>query len=136
MNNKDIARYYRQVYKALCGTDKAKHEFFESWKEEVEGFLQENPGCNLETLMSQYGSPGDVAESFRESFPEEAEKTAKLKKRVFLLLVGVGIVIVLVVGLFFIREAAKNDHYRKGEFVVTVSEGERPSPESDESQVH
>ena len=128
--SKDIDHYYHHVYQALCGTVRAKREFFKSWKEEVEGFLQENPGCSLETLMNQYGTPGDVAESFRESFPDEAEKIAKLKKRVFLLLVGVGIFIILFVGLFFIREAAKNDNYRNGEFVETVGQGELPPLDS------
>ena len=78
---KALNMYYRNIKKALPCSGQAKKRFLQDIQRSVDTFLLEHPDATVETVISHFGTPQQIAAAYTgEITPPELQKKLKIKK--------------------------------------------------------
>ena len=137
----DLVDYLDQIRRETHCSRKRKEKMLDQLEIDIQDYLSCHEVKDFTQVVAHFGDPADIADSFVQlGDVTKVRKELKASKRwvhvVWICLIAVAVMIHLFVGWFFNREAAKNDSFRNGKFVVTVREGELVSHESSEVQIY
>lgn len=123
-------KYIGQVRKALVGPKVEKESFLTVLNENLEAYTTEYPLSGMDDLISQFGSPADVAEEFVST---SIDKQQLVKKSIFnhrallAIVIIIALTAITVIG-FQAWDMWKNENFRNGFWVETVQQDEVSVP--------
>lgn len=96
---KELKEYYQCIYKSLPCSGIQKKRFLQDLKQSVDAYLSENPDIGFETIVSHFGTPQQITDTYigEISTPELLQKL-RLKKRIIRIVAVVAASIVLLWG--------------------------------------
>lgn len=121
MEKSELNSYYREIRKNMIGAHKEKEEYLQGLKKEIDDYIEIHPDCTVDDVYSNFGDPGHVADNFVSVSEEDAVKVAlKRRKRLTIFIVIAFLVLVIIVGGYYIIEHIKSESFRNGAFVETI----------------
>lgn len=109
--------YIGNVKSSLCNLSSA-NEFINMLTDDVQEYIDNNPGCTYNELVEQFGRPEDIAQDYLSETdnvqPQKLIKSNKKKILIICLLVGA-----LIIGGLYLLDMHMNDQ-AKATDVITV----------------
>ena len=94
--------YLSEVKKALKYTNKDSRKLLHNLKNEVNIFAFENSSVTLDTLISTFGSPSDISESFYSNLDiQELKKQRKYKRYIIIAITIIVITIIIFISRYY-----------------------------------
>lgn len=96
MDNAGKKRYMRQVRSCLPCNGKKKRKLLDRLREELDGYLAENPEAGMEELRQRFGEPRQIAASYvAEMDMPELLRSLRFRRRIVSIAAAVAIGILL-----------------------------------------
>lgn len=113
---KELSGYYRQVEDLLLCDRKSKIVFLTDLKNDIDEFVQQDPEADLDSIVSAFGSPAEIAESFLKNADiANIKKKMNVKKiLLFSLLAVVLVYVIFVVASFIDVHTEAHGYYEEG----------------------
>ena len=98
MNNKELKKYYNEIFSALICDRKQKKAFLNDFSANVDEYLTACPEADIDKIKAEFGTPEEIASSFIAN-----SDTIKIKKKLDIKkLILIAVIIVLTIYIAFI----------------------------------
>lgn len=130
MNETVSEKYIDRVRKGLVGSKEERESFLTVLSENLDAYTTEHPLTGMADIIAQFGPPEDVAEEFASTSIDKQRLVKKfiISHRVLLALVVIVILTTIMIISFQAWDMRKNENFRHGFFVETVSKDEVSVP--------
>lgn len=113
---KELSGYYRQVEDLLLCDRKSKNAFLSDLKNDIDEFVQHEPDADFESILSAFGTPEEIAESFLKNADIASIKKKMNVKKIllFAVLAVVLVYVIFVVASFIDVHTEAHGYYEEG----------------------
>lgn len=113
---KELSGYYRQVEDLLLCDRKSKNAFLSDLKNDIDEFVQHEPDADFESILSAFGTPEEIAESFLKNADIASIKKKMNVKKIllFAVLAVVLVYVIFVVASFIDVNTEAHGYYEEG----------------------
>lgn len=125
--NRNLARYYKKVGRALNCSPKARKQIIANLKSDLEEYMEQNPTATDEQLLERFGTPDDYAQAFLAQLGEEEWRSRlranRFGKRFWIIFaIAATLVVAITTAYVLHRNKQQAAKYDSGEVVSSVVE--------------
>lgn len=119
VTERERKQYLKEIQKLLICNGKQRKQFLDSFSDNMDEYLKDNPDASLSDLQEAMGTPQEIAENFLAN-----ESPAHIKKRMGIVKwVIVGIVAALVIFIIYLTAMLIDVHKaQRGQDIIVITE--------------
>lgn len=122
VNKSQLRSYYRGVRGGLICAGKEKRVLLANLRENVSGYLAENPRAGIEEIQARFGSPEYIAAySLRDLPDRQLVKKVHIRRRIAALFAAAVLAALLILGTGM-GTVVSNDYANKGGYLQVISD--------------
>lgn len=124
----EISTYVREIGKRINCSRSRKKKLVDEIKESIQDFCSQEEPVDISKIKERFGTPEEIAESvLRHNEADEVNKSLKIGKRVIIVVIIAALIVGSIVLGIHLLDYWKNESYREGYYVETVTQpGDAP----------